>query len=158
MFQTLFNFAFGGPEAVYARGRHRHVPRHGIFEQGGSISERERDERHPSKGRGQCSKTRTMPLPLKQGAKVSVFGKNSVNLSYGNSRLERPADIADAKERSTRGSPRRGSNATPCWKNFIKMPSVPVPCARANSGDLDSGRYRHGRHRRDPAEHVHVTT
>ena len=76
-------------------------------------------------------------LPLAKGAKISVFGKNSVNLSYGGSgsggfdtsnNKDLYASLEDA-----------GFSMNPTLKSFYENNSASGPARSANSSDLDSG-------------------
>lgn len=137
MFQTLFNFAFGGPEAVYAEGVTAMYP---------ATESSSKEEAYQNanamnvtlEGEGAVLlKNENNALPLKQGAKVSVFGKNSVNLSYGNSGSS-GGDIADAKT-LYQGLTEAGFECNPVLEEFYKDAKRSGPVREANSGDLDSG-------------------
>ena len=76
-------------------------------------------------------------LPLNKGAKISVFGKNSVNLSYGGSgsggfdtsgNRDLYASLEDA-----------GFSMNPTLKAFYLDNGASGPVRAANSSDLDSG-------------------
>ena len=76
-------------------------------------------------------------LPLNKGARISVFGKNSVNLSYGGSgsggfdtsgNRDLYASLEDA-----------GFQTNPTLKEFYNNNSASGAARAANSSDLDSG-------------------
>lgn len=76
-------------------------------------------------------------LPLKKGAKVSVFGKNSVNLSYGGSGsggfdTSNNRDLYDSLESA-------GFETNETLKKFYEDNGASGPARAANSSDLDSG-------------------
>ncbi len=82
-------------------------------------------------------KNRNAALPLPSGAKISVFGKNSVNLSYGGSgsggfdtsnNQDLFASLAAA-----------GFTVNPSLKSFYENSTQSGPARSANSSDLDSG-------------------
>ena len=82
-------------------------------------------------------KNQNAALPLNKGAKISVFGKNSVNLSYGGSgsggfdtsgNKDLYASLADA-----------GFTMNPELKKFYENNSQSGAARGANSSDLDSG-------------------
>ena len=85
VFNTFFNFALGGPKAVYADGTIA------MYEAENSTSKseafanaNEMNIRLMEEG-AVLLKNEDAALPLDKKAKISVSGKNSVNLSYGNS-------------------------------------------------------------------------
>ena len=76
-------------------------------------------------------------LPLKKGAKVSVFGKNSVNLSYGGSGsggfdTSNNRNLYDSLESA-------GFETNETLKKFYENNGASGPARAANSSDLDSG-------------------
>lgn len=76
-------------------------------------------------------------LPLEKGAKISVFGKNSVNLSYGGSGSGGFTGVAyktlfDSLDQA-------GFAYNEALKNFYEDDSKSGPARAANSSDLDSG-------------------
>lgn len=76
-------------------------------------------------------------LPLDKNAKVSVFGKNSVNLSYGGSGSSAFTDVTyktiyDSLEEA-------GFKTNPTLKNFYENDKLSGSKRAANSDDLDSG-------------------
>lgn len=76
-------------------------------------------------------------LPLKKGAKISVFGKNSVNLSYGGSGsggfdTSNNRDLYDSLESA-------GFEVNKTLKAFYENNGTSGPARSANSSDLDSG-------------------
>lgn len=76
-------------------------------------------------------------LPLQKGAKISVFGKNSVNLSYGGSGsggfdTENNRDLYDSLEEA-------GFKVNETLKAFYENNSASGAARAANSSDLDSG-------------------
>lgn len=76
-------------------------------------------------------------LPLARGAKVSVFGKNSVDLSYGGSGSgsgdsDSARTIYDSLEAA-------GFDCNPVLKEFYEDESLSGEKRKANSADLDSG-------------------
>ncbi|MBQ8159428.1 MAG: glycoside hydrolase family 3 C-terminal domain-containing protein [Clostridia bacterium] len=82
-------------------------------------------------------KNESSALPLRQGAKISVFGKNSVNLSYGGSGsggfdTSNHRDLYDALSEA-------GFQTNPTLKAFYENSSQSGAARAANSSDLDSG-------------------
>ena len=76
-------------------------------------------------------------LPLQKGAKISVFGKNSVNLSYGGSGsggfdTSNNQDLYDSLENA-------GFDINQTLKKFYEDNGASGPARSANSSDLDSG-------------------
>ncbi|MGX8705020.1 MAG: glycoside hydrolase family 3 protein, partial [bacterium] len=76
-------------------------------------------------------------LPLEKGAKISVFGKNSVNLSYGGSGsggfdTTNNRDLYAALTEA-------GFKTNDVLKKFYENSSQSGPARAANSSDLDSG-------------------
>ena len=76
-------------------------------------------------------------LPLKNGAKISVFGKNSVNLSYGGSGsggfdTSNNRDLYDSLNAA-------GFQTNQTLKSFYENNNASGPARAANSSDLDSG-------------------
>ncbi len=76
-------------------------------------------------------------LPLEKGAKISVFGKNSVNLSYGGSGSggfdsSNNKDLYDSLESA-------GFQTNQTLKKFYEDTNASGPVRAANSSDLDSG-------------------
>ena len=82
-------------------------------------------------------KNEASALPLKKGAKISVFGKNSVNLSYGGSGSG-GFDTSNNQElyASLTGA---GFVTNPTLKAFYEDNGKSGPARSANSSDLDSG-------------------
>ena len=76
-------------------------------------------------------------LPLSKGAKISVFGKNSVNLAYGGSGSG-GFDTSNAVDLYT-GLERAGYSVNPVLKAFYQDNGKSGPARKANSSDLDSG-------------------
>ncbi len=75
-------------------------------------------------------------LPLAKGAKISVFGKNSVNLSYGGSGS---GGFDTSNNQELYGSlDAAGFTVNPTLKSFYEG-SASGPARSANSSDLDSG-------------------
>ena len=82
-------------------------------------------------------KNEASALPLQKGAKISVFGKNSVNLSYGGSGsggfdTSNNKDLYASLEEA-------GFSLNPELKSFYENNSASGPARAANSSDLDSG-------------------
>lgn len=76
-------------------------------------------------------------LPLNRGARISVFGKNSVNLSYGGSGsggfdTSNNQDLYDSLSSA-------GFVTNPTLKSFYENNGQSGPARSANSSDLDSG-------------------
>lgn len=137
MFQTLFNFAFGGPEAVYAEGVTAMYPATETSSKEEAF-QRANEMNISLEGEGAVLlKNENGALPLKEGARVSVFGKNSVDLSYGNSGSS-GGDIADAVTLYD-GLREAGFECNPTLESFYKNTALSGPVREANSGDLDSG-------------------
>lgn len=137
MFQTLFNFAFGGPEAVYAEGVSAMYPatesssKEEAFQNANAMNITLEEEG------AVLLKNENKALPLAKGAKVSVFGKNSVNLSYGNSGSS-GGNISDAKTLYD-GLAEADFECNPTLKAFYEDTKLSGPVREANSSDLDSG-------------------
>ncbi len=136
MFQTLFNFAFGGPEAVYADGVTAMYPatkssnKQEAFQRANEMNIALEEE-------GAVLLKNENALPLKKNAKVSVFGKNSVNLSYGSSGSS-GGDISDAKTLYD-GLAEAEFECNPTLKAFYEDTKRSGPVREANSSDLDTG-------------------
>lgn len=82
-------------------------------------------------------KNENSALPLKRGAKISVFGKNSVNLSYGGSGsggfdTSNSKNLYDSLEAA-------GFQTNQTLKKFYENNNASGPVRAANSSDLDSG-------------------
>ncbi len=82
-------------------------------------------------------KNESSALPLDKGAKISIFGKNSVNLSYGGSGsggfdTSNSKDLYDSLESA-------GFATNQSLKKFYENDSASGAKRAANSGDLDSG-------------------
>lgn len=82
-------------------------------------------------------KNENSALPLNKGAKISVFGKNSVNLSYGGSGsggfdTSNNRDLYDSLDEA-------GFVTNPTLKQFYENNSASGTPRSANSSDLDSG-------------------
>ena len=76
-------------------------------------------------------------LPLQKGAKISVFGKNSVNLSYGGSGSG-GFDTSNNKDLYAALS-EAGFKTNDTLKKFYENNGQSGPARAANSSDLDSG-------------------
>ncbi len=76
-------------------------------------------------------------LPLKKGAKISVFGKNSVNLSYGGSGSG-GFDTSNNQD-LYKSLTAAGFSMNPTLKSFYEDNGKSGPARSANSSDLDSG-------------------
>ena len=82
-------------------------------------------------------KNENSALPLSDGARISVFGKNSVNLSYGGSGsggfdTSNSRDLYDSLEAA-------GFETNPTLREFYEDDSASGSPRAANSSDLDSG-------------------
>ena len=82
-------------------------------------------------------KNQNTALPLAKGAKISVFGKNSVNLSYGGSGsggfdTSNNQDLYASLDAA-------GFTVNPTLKSFYENTNQSGPVRSANSSDLDSG-------------------
>lgn len=82
-------------------------------------------------------KNEASALPLTQGSKISIFGKNSVNLSYGGSGsggfdTSNSKNLYDSLEAA-------GFQTNPTLKAFYENNDASGPVREANSSDLDSG-------------------
>ncbi len=82
-------------------------------------------------------KNKDNALPLDKGAKVSVFGKNSVNLSYGGSGSSGFADVEYEDLYTSLENAGFSTNGT--LKSFYENTSQSGAEREANSSDLDSG-------------------
>ena len=83
-------------------------------------------------------KNENQALPLNQGTKISVFGKNSVNLAYGGSGsggvdASKAVDLYASLESA-------GFTVNPVLKAFYEDTGKSGPARKANSSDLDSGK------------------
>ncbi|MBQ8136782.1 MAG: glycoside hydrolase family 3 C-terminal domain-containing protein, partial [Clostridia bacterium] len=82
-------------------------------------------------------KNESAALPLNKGAKISVFGKNSVNLSYGGSGS---GGFDTSGNRNLYDSlSAAGFQTNPTLKAFYENNGASGPARAANSSDLDSG-------------------
>ena len=82
-------------------------------------------------------KNENSALPLSDGARISVFGKNSVNLSYGGSGsggfdTSNSRDLYDSLEAA-------GFETNPTLREFYEDDSASGSPRAANSSDMDSG-------------------
>ena len=82
-------------------------------------------------------KNNSSALPLSKGAKISVFGKNSVNLSYGGSGSG-GFDTSNNQDLYT-SLTAAGFVMNPTLKSFYEDNGKSGPARSANSSDLDSG-------------------
>lgn len=137
VFNTVFNFAFGGPRAIYAEGTvsmfpaTRSLNKQEAFENANAMNVTLEEEGII------LLKNEGDALPLAESARVSVFGKNSVNLSYGNSGssggdLTGALSIYDGLEQA-------GFECNPELKAFYEDTNRSGSPRPANSDDLDSG-------------------
>ena len=85
VFDTVFNFAFGGPRAIYAEGTVSMFPATRSFSKQEAFENANAMNVTLEEEGAILLKNENDVLPLAKGARVSIFGKNSVNLSYGNS-------------------------------------------------------------------------
>ncbi|MDD6301927.1 MAG: glycoside hydrolase family 3 C-terminal domain-containing protein [Bacillales bacterium] len=82
-------------------------------------------------------KNKDKALPLKEGAKVSVFGKNSVNIAYGGSGSG-AADTSEIKDIFT-SLEESGFQYSKGLKEFYEDPNRSGKGRDANNSDLDNG-------------------
>ena len=144
VFATVFNFAFGGPQAIYAEGVVSMYPatlsysKAEAFENANAMNVRlEEEGAILLKNGADPDSTEDDVLPLASGARVSVFGKNSVNLSYGNSGSS-GGDLTGAIGLHE-GLERAGFTVNPTLKEFYEDDSRSGAKRAPNSDDLDSG-------------------
>ena len=136
-FRTFFNFAFGGPKGVYADGAvSLYTATHSASKSEAYDQANQMNIRLMEEG-AVLLKNRDSALPLTSGSRVSVFGKNSVNLSYGNSgssggNLDDAVGLHSALEQA-------GFKVNPTLKSFYKNDSQSGSKRQPNSTDLDSG-------------------
>lgn len=137
VFDTVFNFAFGGPRAIYAEGTVSMYPatlsmnKQEAFENANAMNVTLEEEG------AILLKNENDALPLSGGARVSIFGKNSINLSYGNSGssggdLTGSLSIYDGLEQA-------GFVCNPELKAFYEDNNRSGASREPNSEDLDSG-------------------
>lgn len=82
-------------------------------------------------------KNKDKALPLKEGAKVSVFGKNSVNIAYGGSGSG-AADTSEIKDIFT-SLEESGFQYSKGLRDFYEDPNRSGKGRDANNSDLDNG-------------------
>ncbi|MBR1814217.1 MAG: glycoside hydrolase family 3 protein [Lachnospiraceae bacterium] len=136
-FRTFFNFAFGGPKGIYAEGTEplylatESSSKAEAYENANQMNVRLMEEG------AVLLKNEDNALPLSSGAKVSVFGKNSVNLSYGNSGSS--GGNLDGAITLHEGLKQAGFEVNPTLTAFYEDDSKSGSKRKPNSSDLDSG-------------------
>ncbi|MBR4208718.1 MAG: glycoside hydrolase family 3 protein, partial [Lachnospiraceae bacterium] len=136
-FRTFFNFAFGGPKGIYAEGTEplylatESSSKAEAYENANQMNVRLMEEG------AVLLKNEDNALPLSSGAKVSVFGKNSVNLSYGNSGSS--GGNLDGAVTLHEGLKKAGFEVNPTLTAFYEDDSKSGSKRKPNSSDLDSG-------------------
>ena len=137
VFDTVFNFAFGGPRAIYAEGTVSMFPATRSFSKQEAFENANAMNVTLEEEGAILLKNENDALPLAKGARVSIFGKNSVNLSYGNSGssggdLTGALSIYDGLEQA-------GFECNPELKEFYEDDSRSGDKRAPNSDDLDTG-------------------
>ncbi len=144
VFSSLLNFAFGGPKNIYAEGQETAYS--GIYDskeaakenadqvnlemcQEGMVLLKNKDNALPLQ-------TPNSPEPSASKPKVSVFGKNSVNIAIGGSgsgaASGKSVSIYDSLEAA-------GFEVNPTLKSFYEDNKASGEGRTASDGDLDSG-------------------
>ena len=137
MFNGFFDVYFGGERPIYAEGTTAmYVAQNATSKEEALENAQEFNITLAEEG-FVLLKNEDSALPLEEGAKVSVFGKNSVNLSYGGSGsggfdTTGNKDLYDSLEAA-------GFETNPTLKAFYEDDSASGDEREANSSDLDSG-------------------
>ena len=137
MFNGLFDTVFGGVRPVYADGMVSMYPALNASSKEEALSNAQDFNIKLAEEGFVLLKNEGSTLPLAEGAKLSVFGKNSVNLSYGGSGsggfdTSGSKDLYDSLEAA-------GFSTNPTLKAFYEDDGASCPKRAANSSDLDSG-------------------
>ena len=137
MFNGLFDTVFGGVRPVYADGMVSMYPALNASSKEEALSNAQDFNIKLAEEGFVLLKNEGSTLPLAEGAKLSVFGKNSVNLSYGGSGsggfdTSGSKDLYDSLEAA-------GFSTNPTLKAFYEDDGASGPKRAANSSDLDSG-------------------
>ena len=137
MFNGLFDTVFGGVRPVYADGTASMYPALNASSKEEALENAQNFNIRLAEEGFVLLKNENAALPLAQGAKISVFGKNSVNLSYGGSGsggfdTSNSKNLYDSLEEA-------GFVTNQTLKSFYEDDSASGPKREANSSDLDSG-------------------
>lgn len=137
MFGGLFDTVFGGVQPVYADGSVSMYAPLKAFNKAEALQNAQDFNVTLAEEGFVLLKNENAALPLSEGAKISVFGKNSVNLSYGGSGsggfdTSNSKNLYDSLEAA-------GFSTNQTLKDFYEDDSASGPKRAANSSDLDSG-------------------
>ncbi len=137
MFGGLFDTVFGGVRPVYADGSVSMYTPISAFSKAEALQNAQDFNVTLAEEGFVLLKNEAAALPLSEGAKISVFGKNSVNLSYGGSGsggfdTSNSKNLYDSLEAA-------GFATNQTLKEFYENDSASGPKRAANSSDLDSG-------------------
>lgn len=137
MFSGLFDTVFGGVRPIYDESTASMYPATGASSKEEALRNAQEFNIRLAEEGFVLLKNEGNALPLEKGAKISVFGKNSVNLSYGGSGsggfdTTNSKDLYDSLEDA-------GFSANPELKKFYENDSASGAKREANSSDLDSG-------------------
>lgn len=137
MFSGLLDTVFGGVRPVYADGTvSMYTPINALTKEEALQNAQDFNVTLAEEG-FVLLKNEDAALPLAQGAKISVFGKNSVDLSYGGSGsggfdTTNSKNLYDSLEAA-------GFDTNQTLKAFYEDENASGPKREANSSDLDSG-------------------
>ncbi len=135
-YSQFVNIILGGEIAVYAEGREPRYTRETDSKEEALEEANELNERICEEGMV-LLRNENGALPLEKGAKVSVFGKNSVNLVYGGSGSgggdnKNAVKLCDALRAA-------GFEVNPTLEAFYSDNNRSGPRRSGNPSDLDSG-------------------
>lgn len=136
IYYDVINIVIGGPIAVYADGRDPKYVAETESKEDALIQANALNEKLCEEGTVLLKNEDV--LPLANGAKISVFGKNSVNLVYGGSGSG-GGNNADAKTLYESLSA-AGFVTNPELEKFYRDTSRSGPLRNSNPSDLDSGK------------------
>ena len=136
-FNSFFDTFFGGMRPIYDESIASMYPASEATSKDEALSNAQAVNRKLAQEGFVLLKNEGEALPLKEGAKISVFGKNSVNLSYGGSGsggfdTSGNKDLYAALDEA-------GFSTNQTLKKFYENNSASGPAREANSSDLDSG-------------------
>ena len=137
MFNGLFDTVFGGVRPVYDEDTVSMYNATNAFSKEEALKNAQDFNVQLAEEGFVLLKNEESALPLEKGAKVSVFGKNSVNLSYGGSGsggfdTENSKNLYDSLEEA-------GFSTNKTLKDFYENDKESGAARAANSSDLDSG-------------------
>ncbi len=137
-FYELFNMVLpgGGPRAQYAEGIEPIYTSDYGSKKDVYAAARDMNETICEEGTV-LLKNEGTALPLAEGAKISVFGKNSVNIAYGGSGSggANTSNVIDLYA----GLKEAGFDCNPTLKTFYEDNKASGAARKGNSSDLDSG-------------------